>query len=75
MRTTVNIEDETFAAARGYAVRRGISLSQALTELLRRGLSVECPIEVRDGVPVLTPGPDTPPMTDEDVRKALDEWP
>lgn len=75
MRTTLNIEDETFVAARAYAERRGVSLSKAPTELVRRGLSVERPIEMRDGVPVLTPGPDTPPMTDEDVRKALNEWP
>lgn len=75
MRTTVNIEDETFTAARAYAARRGVSLGQALTELVRRGLEVECPIEMRDGVPVLTPGPDVPPMTDDDVRAALDELP
>ena len=73
MHTTVDIEDGTFADVRAYANRRGLSFSQALTELLKRALAFECPIEMRDGIPVLTPGPDAPVMTDEDVRWALNE--
>lgn len=75
MRTTVNIEDETFAAARAYAERRGVTISQALSELVRQGLESQCRIVEENGLHVLTLGPDAPKVTSEDVYKALEEWP
>ncbi len=75
MRTTLTIEDEALEAARGYAERRGVSLGQAVTELIRQGLAEQCQIIEENGLHVLTLGPDAPKVTSEDVYRALEEWP
>jgi hypothetical protein len=54
-RTTLAIEDDAMAAAREFATRRGVSLGQAVTELIRRGSSRRLTTQVVDGLhlPVL----------------------
>jgi hypothetical protein len=54
-RTTVAIADDALAAAREFATRRGVSLGQAVTELIRRGSSRPLTTRVVDGLhlPVL----------------------
>jgi hypothetical protein len=74
-RTTIAMDDAAFEAARNHAERCGVSLGRAISELVLRAAASPCPIVMDDGVPVLTPGPNASPMTDEDVRKALEEWP
>ena len=75
MRTTLAIEDDALARARAYADRRGVSLGQAVTELIRQGLDAQCQVIEENGLYVLTLGPDAPKVTSEDVYKALEDWP
>lgn len=75
VRTTVAIDDDALANARAYAKRRGVSLGQAVTELIRQGLDAQCRIVEENGLYVLTLGPDAPRVTSEDVYKALEDWP
>ena len=74
-RTTIALEDDALSAARTFAERRGVSLGQAVSELIRRGATVECPTVVENGLMVLDPGPGAPRISSEDVYKALEEWP
>lgn len=48
----------------------GMSLGASISELARRGMS---PRLVDDGFPTFEVGPQTPAMTPEMVREALDE--
>ena len=75
MRTTLAIEDDTLDRARAYAERRGVSLGQAVTELIRQGLDSQCQIIEENGLYVLSLGPNAPKITSEDVYKALEDWP
>ena len=82
MRTTLNIADEVLAVARVLAEQTGKSLGEAVSELARRGLGLtprpkndELEIVETNGIPHFRVPADTPPITDEDVRKALDDWP
>jgi len=56
MRTTVDLPDDVHAAARSIARDRGITMSDAIAELIRRGLgqsgSVEFGRSERTGLPV-----------------------
>jgi hypothetical protein len=70
MRTTLDIDDEVLAVARVLSSESGMSLGAAVSELARRGLR---PRVVDNGFPMFEVSPDTPPMTPEDVREALDE--
>lgn len=63
------------AGAREYAERRGVSLGQAISELIRQGLDSQCRIIEENGLYVLSLGPDAPKVTSEDVYKALEDWP
>jgi hypothetical protein len=70
MRTTLDLDEEVLAAARAVSAEAGISLGAAVSELARRGLR---PRLVHNGFPMFDVAPDTPPMTPEAVREALDE--
>lgn len=70
MRTTLDIDDAVLAAARSLSAESGMSLGAAISELARRGLQ---PRIVDNGFPMFDVAPDTPPMTPEMVREALDE--
>jgi hypothetical protein len=70
MRTTLDLDDAVLAAARSLSAESGMSLGAAVSELARRGLQ---PRVVDNGFPMFDVAPDTPPMTPEMVREALDE--
>jgi hypothetical protein len=65
MRTTVNIEDKVLEAVKEYAAARSISLSTAVSDLLKRGLPEEIPTIWENGILVFAPRPDTPRITIE----------
>lgn len=70
MRTTLELDDAVLAAAKVLSAELGVSLGAAVSELARRGLS---PRIVDNGFPVFDVAPDTPLMTPDLVREALDE--
>jgi len=72
MRTTANIDDDALFAARNLARARSISLGQAISELIRRGLQRETD-EGEDGFPVFRVRPGARPLTLEDVRRSEEE--
>ena len=77
VRTTVTIDDDVLAVARALAQRENSSLGSALSTLARRGFrraEVDDDAE-QDDVPTFRVPPDSPPITSEDVRKALSDWP
>ena len=69
MRTTLAIDDEVFESVQEYAQAHKFSLGKAVSELVRRGLAAECPIVMKGELAVLSPGPDAPAVTDQDVAR------
>lgn len=78
MRTTLRIDDDVLSAARALAAQTGKSLGQAVSELARRSLPRRLEIdeiEEKDGLPKFRVAANARPFTDEDVKKALGDWP
>lgn len=75
MRTTLNIDDDVLAVARDLAERNGTSLGSAISEPARRGFVDMNNLEFDDCIPLLPVAPDARPVTNEDVREALSNWP
>ena len=73
VRTTINIEDDAFAAARAYARARALKLGQAVSELIIRGSVEKLPIKQEKGIWVFDLPPDTPRVTARQVQQMLDE--
>jgi len=73
MRTTLTLDDGLFRAARALAAQRDISIGQVISDLALKGLRTARPAAVRGGFPVFSVGPDAPPITLDDVRRADDE--
>lgn len=55
MRTTLAIDDAVLSVVKRYAEGRSISLGKAVTDLLRRALSTDCPTVTVNGLTVLDP--------------------
>ena len=72
MRTTLQIDDDVIAAARELAAAERRSLGSVVSELARRGLT-PARVATVDGLPVIHVPGDSPPITPEMVRRALDE--
>jgi predicted transcriptional regulator len=75
MRTTINLPDELHRRVVSLAKDTNKTLSQALVDLLRRGLGEQATtlaitIDEQTGLPQVTLGT---VITTDDVRKALDE--
>ena len=75
MRITVNIGDDVMAEVRALAVRGKISLGKALSGLVRRGIRGGSGTEVRRRRGTFAVDPDAHPITNEDVHRALSDWP
>jgi hypothetical protein len=73
MRTTLNLDDDVLDAAKSYAGSRSIPLGEAVSLLVRRGLSVPCPTRRVNGLLVFAPPAGEPPVTSEQVRRLEDE--
>ena len=73
MRTTVNLPDDVYVAARSLAGLKGISLGAALGELARRGLHPEVRIDAGKGFPCFVEPEGTEPITLEQTLAAEDE--
>jgi hypothetical protein len=73
MRTTVNLDDDVLRAIKAYAENRSMALGQAVTLLVRKGLSVPCPTRRENGLLVFDPPTGGASVTDELVRRIEDE--
>lgn len=73
MRTTINIEDDAFVAAKAYARARALKLGPAISELIRRGNEIKLPIKKVKGAWVFALPADAPKVTARQVQQLLDE--
>ena len=73
MRTTLNLDDDTLTAAKDYAHSRSIPLGEAVSRLIRRGLSTPCPTRKVNGLLVFDPPEEDPPVTAKRLREVEDE--
>jgi hypothetical protein len=74
MRTTLEIDDDVMQAAKEMARLKSEPIGRTISNLARRGLTPVAPVvEMRDGIPVWTHGPDFIPVTSELVRNLADE--
>lgn len=74
VRTTINLPEDLHRIASAIARDRSQTLSETLSDLVRRALSTEGPAEIsispKTGLPVVSLGQ---PLTGEDVRALEDE--
>lgn len=76
MRTTINIDDDVLDVARDLARFKGCSLGKALSELARKGYDSPMPLfDPNSDRPRFYVPPGTPTFTDEDVKRALEDFP
>ena len=73
MRTTLNLDDDVLRSAKSYAESRSMPLGEAVSLLVRRGLSVPCPTRRVNGLLVFDPPEDSEIVTAERVRQLEEE--
>lgn len=73
MRTTINIDDETLNLARELAEARGISLGDAASFLIRRGLAVSLPHREKSGFSLFNVDVNTSSFGSPDVERAMQQ--
>lgn len=81
MRTTLNISDNVLAIARAHAERANRPIGEIISEAALKGFDTssrennEMKIEYVDGIPTVARVPGGRPVTPEDVRRLLDDFP
>lgn len=76
MRTTLTIDDDVLAAAKGVAARQHKTLGEVISALARQGLQpAVSPKRTRNGVPLLPGRAGLSPVTPELVNQLRDEGP
>lgn len=76
MRTTLSIDDDVLAAAKGLAIRQHKTLGEVISALARRALHPASPQPgTRNGVPLLPVRAEAFPVTAELVNQLRDELP
>lgn len=73
MRTTLSLDDDILESVKTFAESRDLSLGKAVSELVRRGLRAPMRTKIVNGFHVVDLPEDSPIVTDEHVRKLLDE--
>jgi hypothetical protein len=73
MRTTLHIDDDVLAAARGLAEAENRTLGEVVTRLARKGLAPRPQTAEDAGFPVFAVSAAAPPLTLETVRQALED--
>ena len=74
MRTTLAIDDDVLAAAKGLAERQGKSLGEVISALARQALRpLPADAVMRNGVPLLPRRSDAKPVTLELVNQLRDD--
>ncbi len=75
MRTTLAIDDDILVAARALAAQQRRSVGDVISDLARRSLHRPQPGGERNGIPLLSPRTDAPPVTLDLVNALRDELP
>lgn len=76
MRTTVTIDDDVLAAAKGLAARQRKSVGEVISALARQALLPAVPqAGIRNDVPLLPVRSGATPITSEMVNQLRDELP
>jgi len=75
MRTTINLDDEVLVAVKAFAETRSLALGDAVSMLVRRGLSVPCPTTRVNGLLVFDPPSDSDLVTAGRVRRIEEDEP
>lgn len=75
MRTTLAIDDDVLAAAKGLAARQNKTVGAVVSELARLSLRPAASGKLRDGVPLLPVNANAGPVTLEIVNTLRDEAP
>lgn len=75
MRTTLAIDDDVLAAAKGLAARQNKTVGAVVSELARQSLRPVSSGKLRDGVPLLPVNANAGPVTLEMVNTLRDEAP
>ncbi len=73
MRTTLNLPDDVYGAARSLAGLRGISLGEAVAELARRGLNPAIRLDTQKAFPCFILPPGAKPITLQHILEAEDQ--
>jgi hypothetical protein len=74
LRTTLSIDDDVLAAAKGLAALQQKSVGEVISELARQVLRPNVPKrKTRNGVPLLSVSTATKPVTPEMVRQLSEE--
>ncbi|MBZ5706440.1 MAG: antitoxin [Acidobacteriia bacterium] len=68
MRTTLSLEDDVFQAVKTYAENRSLGMGKAVSDLLRKGLTVRTPTRIVNGLVVFDLPPGSPAVTTEQVK-------
>lgn len=69
MRTTLQLDDDVFDLVRRLANNRKVSLGQAVSDLVRKGLSTQGRVRPEQGLVVFDLPEDSPLVTMEDVKR------
>ena len=76
VRTTLAIDDDVLAAAKGLAEQHHKSVGEVISMLARRGLQPSSPPpKTRNGLPLLQIGPEAKPVSLELVNRLRDDLP
>lgn len=76
MRTTITLDDDVHEFASVYAAAKGMTLSAAISELVRKAEAAPQPPDIRrgpGGLPMFPPSGTGRVITDEMVKKLEDE--
>ena len=73
MRTTLQVDDDVFQAAKTLARSQRRSIGKVLSELARRGLQPAGKQTVHQGFPVFSVDANASPVCDDDIKAALDD--
>ncbi len=72
MRTTLNLDDDVLAIAKSLAAARNISVGDAVSYLMRKGLEARAPVQIRNGFHVFCVDESTPGFGPDEVKAALE---
>lgn len=73
MRTTIHLDDDIIAEVRDYAEQRKIGVGKAVSDLVRRSLTMAHPTKMVNGLIVFDLPPNSPRVTSKHVKELENE--